>query len=213
MQYTPGADLAIECDVGEEQQVIGAVAQVAGEFERLDVAVLAAGVASSAPILEMTIYDWDRVQHVNLRGAFLCLRESARAMVAGARPGAIVAITSVSGFLTDRHIASYTTSKAGLAALVRVAARELGPHKIRVNAVAPGTTDTPMFAVTKGLPGYRERVVANTPLGRIGSPAEVAEAVVLLARAGWVTGQVLAADGGISLFSTVDAGGDMERGA
>jgi NAD(P)-dependent dehydrogenase (short-subunit alcohol dehydrogenase family) len=151
------------------------------------------------------------VQRVNLRGAFLSLREAARAMVGAGRGGAIVAVTSVSGFLTDRRIASYTASKAGLAALVRVAARELGPYGIRVNAVAPGATDTPMFAVTKALPGYHDRVIANTPLGRIGSPDDVADAIVLLARAGWVTGQVVAADGGVSLYSTVDAGDDLDR--
>jgi NAD(P)-dependent dehydrogenase (short-subunit alcohol dehydrogenase family) len=211
LQPAPGADLAVECDVGDEQEVVDAVARVAAEFGRLDVAVLAAGVASSAPILEMTADDWDRVQRVNLRGAFLSLRESARAMVGAGRGGALVAVTSVSGFLTDRRIASYTASKAGLAALVRVAARELGPYGIRVNAVAPGTTDTPMFAVTKALPGYHDRVIANTPLGRIGAPDDVADAIVLLVRAGWVTGQVVAADGGVSLYSTVDAGDDLDR--
>jgi NAD(P)-dependent dehydrogenase (short-subunit alcohol dehydrogenase family) len=205
LQAAPDADLAIECDIGDEAQVVAAVAQVAATFGGLDVAVLAAGVATSAPIIEMTTDDWDHVQRVNLRGAFVCLRESARAMVAAKREGVIIAVTSVSGFLTDRHIASYSVSKAGLAALVRVAARELGPHVIRVNAVAPGTTDTPMFAVTSQLPGYQENVIANTPLGRIGSAAEVAEAIVLLARADWVTGQQLVADGGVSLFSTVDA--------
>jgi NAD(P)-dependent dehydrogenase (short-subunit alcohol dehydrogenase family) len=211
LQAAPDADLAIECDIGDEAQVVAAVAQVAATFGGLDVAVLAAGVATSAPIIEMTTDDWDHVQRVNLRGAFVCLRESARAMVAAKREGVIIAVTSVSGFLTDRHIASYSVSKAGLAALVRVAARELGPHVIRVNAVAPGTTDTPMFAVTSQLPGYQENVIANTPLGRIGSAAEVAEAIVLLARADWVTGQQLVADGGVSLFSTVDAVLPQER--
>jgi len=211
VQDAPAADLAITCDIGDEDAVVAAVADVTKAFDGLEVAVLAAGVASSAPILEMTVDEWDRVQHVNLRGAFLCMRESARAMVAGARAGAIVAVTSVSGFMTDRRIASYTASKAGLAALVRVGARELGPHGIRVNAVAPGATDTPMFAVTKQLSGYQERVAGRTPLGRIGSPAEVAEAIVLLARADWVTGQVLAADGGVSLFSTVDSVDDSNR--
>jgi 3-oxoacyl-[acyl-carrier protein] reductase len=213
LQDAPGADVAIECDVGEEEQVVAAVAKAADSLGGLDVAVLAAGVARAAPLLEMSMDDWDHVQRVNLRGAFICLREAARDMVARKRLGAIVAVTSVSGFLTDRSIASYTASKAGLAALVRVAARELGPHGIRVNAVAPGATDTPMFAVTRHLPGYQEGVVARTPLGRIGTPDDVAEAIVLLATADWITGQVLAADGGVSLFSTVDAGGDMDRRA
>ena len=115
---------------------------------------------------------------VNLRGGFVTLRECARAMVARERPGAIVAVTSVSGFLTDRSMAHYSVSKAGLAALVRVAARELGPHGIRVNGVAPGTTDTPMFAATDQMRGYRERVAGRAALGRVGTAAEVAQAIV-----------------------------------
>jgi NAD(P)-dependent dehydrogenase (short-subunit alcohol dehydrogenase family) len=80
-----------------------------------------------------------------------------------------------------------------------VAARELGQHGIRVNAVAPGPTDTPMMADTRDIPGFREQIAANTPLGRMGDPDEVAQAVVGLLQMTWVTGQVLAADGGSSL--------------
>ena len=102
------------------------------------------------------------------------LRDAARVRTRDGRPrvgrGAIVAITSVAGFLTDRLMAHYSVSKAGLAALVRVAARELGPHGIRVNGVAPGTTDTPMFAATDQMPGYRERVAEprRARAGRVG---------------------------------------------
>jgi NAD(P)-dependent dehydrogenase (short-subunit alcohol dehydrogenase family) len=131
-------------------------------------------------------------------------------MVEHDRPGAIVAITSVSGFLTDRSMAHYSVSKAGLAALVRVAARELGPYGIRVNGVAPGTTDTPMFAATDALRGYRERVAARSALGRVGSASEVAQAVVALCTLDWVTGQVVAADGGVSLASPIDPMEPME---
>jgi NAD(P)-dependent dehydrogenase (short-subunit alcohol dehydrogenase family) len=125
-------------------------------------------------------------------------------MVHHERPGAIVATTSVSAFLTDRSMAHYSVSKAGLAALVRVAARELGPHGIRVNGVAPGTTDTPMFAATDRMPGYRERVAGRAALGRVGSAAEVAQAVVALCELDWVTGQIVVADGGVSLASPID---------
>ncbi len=118
--------------------------------------------------------------------------------------GAIVAVTSVSGFLTERLMAHYSVSKAGLAALVRVAARELGPHGIRVNGVAPGTTTTPMFRATDRLPGYQERAVRRTALGRLGTAADVAEVIVALCRLEWVTGQIVAADGGVSLASPID---------
>jgi NAD(P)-dependent dehydrogenase (short-subunit alcohol dehydrogenase family) len=91
-----------------------------------------------------------------------------------------------------------------VAELVRVAARELGPFGIRVNAVAPGTTDTPLFASTARLPGYAARVAGRTALGRVGEPDDVAQAIMAVLRMGWVTGQVVAADGGVSLWSPID---------
>ncbi len=200
----PEADASFVADVGEEAEVVAAVRDAAGRLGGLDVAVVNAGIGGMSPLLDLTTQEWDRVMRVNLRGAFVTLRECARAMVARERPGAIVAVTSVSGFLTDRSMAHYSVSKAGLAALVRVAARELGPYGIRVNAVAPGTTDTPMFAATDRLRGYRERVAERAALGRVGTAREVAQAVVALCTLDWVTGQVVAADGGVSLASPID---------
>jgi NAD(P)-dependent dehydrogenase (short-subunit alcohol dehydrogenase family) len=152
----------------------------------------------------MSTTEWDRVERVNLRGTFICLRETARGMREAVHGGSIVAVTSVSGFLADRLMAHYSVSKAGVAALVRVAARELGPFGIRVNAVAPGTTDTPMFDSARRLSGYEEQVSGRTPLGGLGSPVAVAEAAVAIAGLDWVTGQVVAADGGVSLWSPID---------
>ncbi len=160
-------------------------------------------------LVDLPSREWDRVIGVNLRGTFLCLREVAKAMVAGGRGGAIVAVSSISGFLADRLMGHYSVSKAGVAELVRVAARELGPFGIRVNAVAPGTTDTPMFASTTRLPGYRERVAERSALGDVGTPEGVARAVTALLDLDWVTGQVLAADGGVSLWSPIDPAESM----
>jgi NAD(P)-dependent dehydrogenase (short-subunit alcohol dehydrogenase family) len=198
------ADVSLVADVGDEGEVVAAVREAAERLGALDVAVVNAGIGGMSPILDLTTDEWDRVMSVNLRGAFVTLRESAREMVARERPGAIVAVTSVSGFLTDRSMAHYSVSKAGLAALVRVAAREFGPYGIRVNGVAPGTTDTPMFAATDGLRGYRERVAEKSALGRVGSAREVAQAIVSLCTLDWVTGQIVAADGGVSLASPID---------
>jgi NAD(P)-dependent dehydrogenase (short-subunit alcohol dehydrogenase family) len=125
-------------------------------------------------------------------------------MVEGGRGGSVVAVSSISGFLADRSMSHYSVSKAGLAELVRVAARELGPFGIRVNAVAPGTTDTPMFAPTARLPGYAARVAERTALGGVGSAEAVAEAIVAVLAMSWVTGQIVAADGGVSLWSPID---------
>jgi NAD(P)-dependent dehydrogenase (short-subunit alcohol dehydrogenase family) len=191
-------------DVADEPAVVDAVTAAAAALGGLDVAILSAGVGGSAPLLAMTLDEWDRVVDVNLRGAFVCLREAARAMVAADSAGAIVAVTSISGFLAERTMAHYAASKAGLAQLVRSAARELGTHGIRVNAVAPGTTDTPMFAPTAHLRGYREQVARRAALERVGTADEVADAALALCTLDWVTGQVLAADGGVSLHSPID---------
>jgi NAD(P)-dependent dehydrogenase (short-subunit alcohol dehydrogenase family) len=201
---TSDGDVHRQTDVGDERSVVDAVASVADEFGSLDAAVLNAGVGGMGPLLDLSTAEWDRVMNVNLRGVFISLRECARAMVAKGKPGAIVVVTSVSGFLADTRMAHYSVSKAGAAHLVKVAARELGPKGIRVNAVAPGTTDTPMFKATDQLPGYRERVGTRAALGRVGTADDVAQAIVALLTVDWVTGQVLAADGGVSLFSPID---------
>jgi NAD(P)-dependent dehydrogenase (short-subunit alcohol dehydrogenase family) len=195
---------SIECDISDEASVIDAVRRAHDALGGLTVAVLNAGVGGFGALLELETAEWDRVVGTNLRGTFLCLREVARAMVEGGRGGAIVAVTSISAFLADRNMAHYSASKAGVAELVRVAARELGPFGITVNAVAPGTTDTPLFASTARLPGYRARVAERTALGGVGTPDAVAEAIVSLLGMTWVTGQIVAADGGVSLWSPID---------
>jgi NAD(P)-dependent dehydrogenase (short-subunit alcohol dehydrogenase family) len=202
--YDEHGDLAIKCDVGDESQVVDAVQRVVDELGPPSAAVLAAGIAGMSPILHMSADEWDRVQRVNLRGVFLCLREAARAMVAARQPGAIVAVGSVSGIVSDRGIVHYSTTKAAVHQLARVAAAEMGPQGIRVNAIAPGCTDTPMFAVTDRLPGYQDMVSERAALGRVGSAEEVAAAIVALLRLDWVTGHVLVADGGLTLRSPLD---------
>jgi 2-keto-3-deoxy-L-fuconate dehydrogenase len=201
---TAPVDLALRCDVSDEAQVVSAVGEARGALDGLDVAVLSAGVGGFGSLVDMDAAEWDRVMGVNLRGAFLSLREVGRAMIGGGRGGSIVVVGSISGFLTERMMGHYSVSKAGVAQLVRVAARELGPFGIRVNTIAPGATETPLFAQTHVLPGYRERAAERAALGGLGSAAEVAEAAVALAGLRWVTGQVLSADGGVSLWSPID---------
>jgi NAD(P)-dependent dehydrogenase (short-subunit alcohol dehydrogenase family) len=198
------SELTVRCDIADPEAVDGAVATVHDAFGGIDAAVLNAGVGGFSGLLDMTLEEWDRVVGVNLRGTFLCLRAVGRAMVGAGTGGSIVAVTSISGFLADRMMGHYSVSKAGVAELVRVAARELGPFGIRVNAVAPGTTDTPMFQSTRRLRGYRERVGERAALGGVGTPEGVADAIVAVLGLEWVTGQVLAADGGVSLWSPID---------
>jgi NAD(P)-dependent dehydrogenase (short-subunit alcohol dehydrogenase family) len=196
--------MAIRCDITDEQAVVDSVRRAHEGLGGLTVAVLNAGVGGFGALVDLEAAEWDRVIGTNLRGTFLCLREVAKAIIETGLGGSIVAVTSISGFLADQRMSHYSVSKAGVAQLVRVAARELGPFGIRVNAVAPGTTDTPLFASTARLPGYGARVAGRTALGGVGEPADVAQAVLCLLGATWVTGQVVAADGGVSLWSPID---------
>jgi 3-oxoacyl-[acyl-carrier protein] reductase len=201
LRASADADLSIEADAADEADMAEAVQRVQEELGLLKLVVLNAGVGSFSPIRSMSVEEWDRVHRVNVRAALIGLRECAEAMTDG---GAVVAVTSISAFTPERGMAAYSTSKAALAQLVRVAARELGPNRITVNAVAPGATDTPMFSSTAQLPGYQERAAARAPLGRLGRPIDIAAAIVSLLSLEWVTGQVLVADGGLSLYSPID---------
>lgn len=203
-ETTSSVDLSLVCDISQESDVVAAVGQVHDALGAMDIAVLNAGVGGFGALVDMPSHEWDRVLAVNLRGTFLCLREVSKVMVSAGRGGSICAVTSISGFLADRMMGHYAVSKAGVAEMVRVAARELGPFGIRVNAVAPGTTDTPMFASARGLAGYEQRVAERSALGGLGSSRAVAQAIVAVLGLDWVTGQVVAADGGVSLWSPID---------
>jgi NAD(P)-dependent dehydrogenase (short-subunit alcohol dehydrogenase family) len=199
-----GADF-VACDVSDEKAVVAAVDQAVQALGGLDRAFINAGIGGVGAIVDLTGDDWDRVQSVDLRGAFLTLRETARAMLRSGGDGSIILTSSVCGFLADRRMAHYNAAKAGAIALAKVAAVELGPRHIRVNVIAPGVTETPMAQTTDTtLIGYREAVSARTPLGGFGDPRHVAAAAVCLSELEWVTGQVLAADGGVSLYSPID---------
>ena len=198
-----GPDVAwARCDIASEDEVIAAVAQAHRTLGALDASVLCAGVGGFGALVDLSSAEWDRVMGVNLRGTFLCLREAGRLMVAGGRGGAIVAVTSVSGFLADRRMGHYSASKAGVAELVRVAARELGPHGITVNAVAPGPTETELFRANNA-PGSEgeKRYLSGVPMRRFGKPHEIAAAIEFLLSedAGFITGQTLFVDGGSSI--------------
>lgn len=195
----------VECDLRDEGSVVSSISAAVERMGGIDACFANAGIGGLCPIVEMSAELWDEMHAVNLRGAFLTLREAARAMDATGAGGAIVATGSVSGFLADKHMAHYNSSKAGLAMLCRIAAAELGPKGIRVNLIAPGVTDTPLFATTdETLPGYRAAIEERTPLGRLGRCEEVARAAVALADLEWVTGEVLVADGGVSLRSPIE---------
>ena len=166
----------------------------------------------SGLLLDLAPEEWDRVIEVNTRGPMLVMRAVARALIDAGAPGSIVATSSVSARLIDRAMATYCASKAALSMVVRVAACEWGPHGIRVNAVGPGVTATPMLGPDPSTErGYLRGVVERTALGRLGQPEEIADTILALHALGWVTGQVLEADGGLSLQSPIDSFGESQR--
>ncbi len=166
--------------------------------DKVDLAVLVnnAGITKDALILRMKDEDFDRVLNINLRGAFLCLREAAKIMVKQ-RHGRIVNITSVVGQMGNASQINYSSAKAGLIGMTKSAAKELAARDITVNAVAPGFIETDMTAVLTQ--EARDAYAKAIPLGRMGSAQDVADAVAFLAsdKAAYITGQVLAVNGGL----------------
>jgi len=192
----PDVTLAITCDVADPAGVSRAVDTVAKTFGRLDALVNNAGIAIFKPILDVTYEDWSRVLAVNLTGPFLCTQAAAPVMRDGGG-GAIVNITSISGLRASTLRIAYGTSKAGLAHLTKQQAAELASLNIRVNAVAPGPVDTAM-AKAVHTPEIRKDYHDHMPLNRYGLEEELAETIFFLCsdRASYITGQVLAVDGG-----------------
>jgi NAD(P)-dependent dehydrogenase (short-subunit alcohol dehydrogenase family) len=204
-----GGDFA--CDISDSEAVVAALEQTlatVGVPERL---VACAAIGASGMLVEQDPADWRRVIDVNLTGTWLTMRAVAQAMIDNGTGGSIVAVSSISGTVADRDMGAYCVSKAGVDMLVRVAASEWGPHGIRVNAVGPGVTRTPMLAQAEQLPGWVDGLSKRTPLGRVGEADDVAEAVVALLEMGWVTGQTILADGGLALHSPIDTYGQVQR--
>lgn len=191
--------VAVQADVGDEQQVRRLVATAARELEGLDLLVNNAGVENSAPVLELSLHDWERVLRTNLTGAFLCLREAAGLM---SSPGVVINISSVHEFIPWPGYAHYCASKGGLKLLMETAARELAPQGIRVVNVAPGAIATPINDDVLDDPGKKRAVVEEVPLSRFGNAGEIAAAVAWAAseEASYVTGTTIVVDGGMSLY-------------
>jgi NAD(P)-dependent dehydrogenase (short-subunit alcohol dehydrogenase family) len=201
----------ITCDISDPDSVAAAMARTLEAAGAPDRFVTCAGVGASGQLLEQSPEHWRRVLDVNLTGTWLAMRAGAQAMIDAGTGGSIVAVSSISGTLADRDMGAYCVSKAGIDMLVRVAAAEWGTHGIRVNAVGPGVTRTPMLAKPEQLPGWVEGLTERTALGRLGEAEDVAEAITSILELSWVTGQTLFADGGLSLQSPIDAYGQVQR--
>lgn len=191
--------LAIQTDVSAAEQVTAMVVAARQAFGRIDILFNGAGIISVATLLDTTVEQWDRVQDINLRGQFLCLKAVAPVMVEQGR-GKIINVTSILGSQARAKLGAYGASKAGIISLTCTAAVELGPFGVYVNAIAPGSIETPMVKSAPSTPEETARKVAGIPLRRRGVPEDLTGPAVFLASddADYVTGAVLTVDGGFT---------------
>lgn len=201
------ADLP-EVDVTSEPAVSDFLDEVVASHGRVDVVVNSAGVSTLMPVADHDVAEFRRVVDVNLTGGLVVLKHAARVLTSG---GSITSLTSLNARQPGAGMAAYCSAKAGLAMLTEVAALELGPRGIRVNAVSPGLVVTPLTEPAMGIPGIEEDYLANTPLGRAGLPSEIADAVVWISRSAWLTGEVLDLNGGAHLQRYPDLLGHVAR--
>ncbi len=188
----------LTCDVTDAQRVAAVVDEVVARHGKLDILVNNAGVTRDSLIMRMKDDQWDLVLNINLKGTFLFTRAASRPLMKSRR-GRIINVASVSGMMGNPGQANYSASKAGVIGLTRTVARELAGRNVTVNAVAPGFIATEMAA--KLGEEIIEQVKKETPLGRLGEPQDVADAVLFLASeaASFITGHVLVVDGGLTV--------------
>jgi len=187
---------AFALDVGDEEQIKTTFKAVLAEFGKIDILVNNAGITRDQLVMRMKRTDWDSVLNTNLTSAYLCIQQAIGSMLKQ-RWGRIINITSIFGQTGQAGQANYASSKAGLIGLTMAVAREVGSRNITCNAVAPGFIETAMTAV---LPEeLKQSALKNIPLGRIGTPDNVAHAVAFLAseEASYITGHVLSVNGGM----------------
>ena len=193
-----GQALAVRMDVADTEQVRAGFKQVIEKFARLDILVNNAAITHDGLSVRMKQEDWDAVIRTNLTGAHLCIQQALGTMMR-ARAGRIINIASIVAQMGNAGQANYVASKAGLIGLTKAMAIEISSRNITVNAVAPGFIETPMTDALADK--VKEELKTRIPLGRMGSPRDVAAAIVFLAsdEAGYITGHVLDVNGGMYL--------------
>ena len=190
--------MAIMADVSSSVDVTKMMETAIATYGKVDILVNNAGITRDQLTMKMTDEEWDKVLAVDLKSVFLCTRAVLRPMLKQ-RSGRIISMSSVAGIIGNAGQANYAAAKAGIIGFTRTIAKEVASRGITVNAIAPGFIDTPM---TETLPAERKQaLLANIPLGYLGTPRDIAETVAFLAseEARYITGQVITVDGGISL--------------
>jgi NAD(P)-dependent dehydrogenase (short-subunit alcohol dehydrogenase family) len=191
----------VACDITDAEQVAAATSATVDLVGAPATVTITAGIGHSGYLLDAAPEEWDRVMNVNTKGPWLAMRALASVML-GAEGGSIVATGSVSSRLADKTMGLYCASKAALDMVVKVAALEWAPS-VRVNAVAPGVTDTAMLGRAPRTGPWLSAVAHRTALGRLGQPDDIAETILALHAMDWVTGQVVECDGGLGLWSPI----------
>jgi NAD(P)-dependent dehydrogenase (short-subunit alcohol dehydrogenase family) len=189
----------VRCDVSRKAEVEAAVQRAVDEHGRLDILVANAGIVHAAEFLDLEEADFDRVLSVNLKGIFLAGQAAARRMVKQGGGGAIVNMSSVNAVMAIPNQVPYVVSKGAVNQLTKVMALALAPHGIRVNGIGPGTILTELAkTAVLGNKEAERKILSRTPLGRMGTPEEVAAVAVFLAsdEASYLTGQTIYPDGG-----------------
>jgi len=196
LRTSPARAYVVTADIGDEEQVKVAFKSILGELGKIDILVNNAGITRDQLVMRMKRSDWDAVLATNLTSAYLCTQQAVGSMLKQ-RWGRIINITSIFGQMGQAGQANYAASKAGLIGLTMAVARELGSRSITCNAVAPGFIETAMTSVLSD--ELKQNALKMIPLGRIGSPEEVANCVAFLAseEAGYITGHVLNVNGGM----------------
>jgi len=195
-----GEAMAVKCDVAKKEEVDNMVKAAVKKWGKVDILVNNAGICQFKPFLELTEEEWDRTIDINLKGYFLCAQAAAKEMVKQ-KSGVIVNIASIAmgqtgvGFPTLTH---YSASKGGIVGMTETLALELAPYNIRVNAISPGTIETPMINSLKADSKTMEGTLARIPLHRVGKPEEVSNLVLFLASdaSSYMTGSTVVIDGG-----------------
>jgi glucose 1-dehydrogenase len=196
-------DVLVRGDVSQQDDVVGMVEDAVSQLGSLDVLVNNAGIQISRPTEELSAEDFDRVLAVNLRGAFLCARESIRHFLATGRPGVVINISSVHQRIPKPNYLGYSVSKGGMANLTTTLALEYAARGIRVNAIGPGATITPINRAWVEDPQKSVQVTSHIPIPRAGTADEMAGVTCFLASddAAYITGQTLYVDGGLTLYA------------